>query len=985
MSLVQRRARPDAAGRSRWTRLTRLVAIPVALALTTGVASAYWTAGSVAGGHGASATTTVNQGTIPTASAAKREVTVSWAASTLANGTPVNGYIVNRYDALAPQTILSGCTGRVAATTCTEVGVPVGTWTYSVTPVFATNWRGAESAQSSPVRVDWVELGTAGAYSVLAGTGVTSTGATNLSGDLGVSPLSSVTGFPPGEIGGTIHAGDPEALQAQADLASAYDDAAARTPTVLYFPEGQSGQTFDAGIYRTTAAFALTGTLTLDGKGNPNAVFIFQIGGAMTMAASSHVKLVNGAQASHVFWQVAGAAGTGALSKLSGTVMAKGAITLGAGTELIGRALSTGLATLGSSTVRFTAAMPPVVTIDGGPTGVTKNPTPTISGTTNAPAASTVIVRVAGQLLPTTVQGDGTWSVTASALTAGLHEVVASVRDAAGNAGLATQELTVEINPIPVMLRTAGTYSVLGGTGVVNTGATSLSGDLGVSPSNSVVGFPEGAVGGEIHAGDALADQAKADFTLAYADADARTPAIPDLAGDQGGKTFHSGVYHTAVAFALTGTLTLDGEDNPDAVFIFQIDAAMNTAANSEVDLIRGAQASNVFWQVLGAAGTGDSSTLSGTIMAKGAITLGASTQLTGRALSYGTVTLASNSVSLPTADLTGPVGGSVDAAGLVGTGSRYSTSTTLNLDLAKGTDSNGVAATGALLSRATATLTSAGTTDGGCGTFGVYTLVSGGTDPASPKSDTVDDQACYTYKYVVADRFGIPTTYTSPAIKVDTTEPAAPTLAFTAFTNTYWSGAAPTVVYYRSSAAIGSFTTTAGATDPASGITSYAFLDLGANWTSTPVALGVNTYAWNGTPAAPGTKKVTATNHATGISPDSPFDLTADDTAPNVGTVAYLDGTTAGTSVSVDFTTGTDVGGSGVGTRLLQRATTTLTDSTCGTFGLFSDVEGGINPTSPFVDTVDQGFCYQYRYVTMDNVGNEGAPATSASVARIS
>ncbi|HXR69101.1 MAG TPA: hypothetical protein VN712_10765, partial [Dermatophilaceae bacterium] len=153
MTPIQRRNRPQGASRARWTRLLGLVAIPLAFILAGGVAWGYWSAGSAAGSHGASAATTVNQGATPTASAAARAVTLSWAATTLSNGNAVNGYIVKRYDVatLIPQSILSGCAGMVAATTCTEDSTPAGQWVYSVTPVFATNWRGAESLKSSTV------------------------------------------------------------------------------------------------------------------------------------------------------------------------------------------------------------------------------------------------------------------------------------------------------------------------------------------------------------------------------------------------------------------------------------------------------------------------------------------------------------------------------------------------------------------------------------------------------------------------------------------------------------------------------------------------------------------------------------------------------------------------------------------------------------------------------------------------------------------
>ena len=145
-------------------------------------------------------------------------------------------------------------------------------------------------------------------------------------------------------------------------------------------------------------------------------------------------------------------------------------------------------------------------------------------------------------------------------------------------------------------------------------------------------------------------------------------------------------------------------------------------------------------------------------------------------ALSQATVTDHYQLGLAPGIDLTGPTGGSIDATGLVGTGGRYSTSTTLSLALAKGTDPSGLASTGNQVLRASATLTA-----GSCGGFGSYSLVTGGTDPSSPLADTVADQACYSYQYIVLDTLGNATTYTSPGIKVDTSAPSAPTLASSA------------------------------------------------------------------------------------------------------------------------------------------------------------------------------------------------------------
>ncbi len=217
-------------------------------------------------------------------------------------------------------------------------------------------------------------------------------------------------------------------------------------------------------------------------------------------------------------------------------------------------------------------------------------------------------------------------------------------------AGLLMIPSPVSATPSPVQLGTAENYSVLGGTGIVSTGDTVLNADLGVSPSSSITGFLPafpGVVDGATHAGDSQAAQAQSDLVVAYGAAAGLTPSAT-FSGDQNGTTYDAGVYSTGAAFALTGTMTLNGQGNPNAVFIFQINAALNTAAGSAITLTGGAQASNVFWQVNGAVGTGANSSFVGTIMANGAITVGAGGSIDGRALAYGIVTLADNAVTTP-------------------------------------------------------------------------------------------------------------------------------------------------------------------------------------------------------------------------------------------------------------------------------------------------------------------------------------------------
>jgi hypothetical protein len=491
-------------------------------------------------------------------------------------------------------------------------------------------------------------LGVATSFSVLGGTGVTSTGYTVVSGDLGVSPSTSIVGFPPGIVGGVQHPGDSTAAAAQLARASAYNDAAARTPTGSISGD-IGGLTLTAGTYRSAAAVTLTGTVTLDGQGDPNALFVFQLGAAFASAAASHVTLVGGATASHVFWQVNGAAGTGASSYMVGSILAAGAITLGAGAQLLGRALAYGAVTLSTNSLSFSPINPPTVTITGGDSVDTWDTTPTIAGTTTASEGVTLNLTVGGQTLPATVQEGGGWSVTTAALPAGTYTALAAVRNLSGDAGTASQTITVEVNPTPPVLGAAGSFSVLAGTGLTSSGLTAVSGDLGVSPASSVVGFPPGKVGGTIHAGDATAASAQSALVDAYNSVEAQ-PASDSFSGEIGGLTFHEGIHHSAAAISLTGTVTLDARGDPNAVFIFQVNAALSTAAASRVSLVNGASPANVFWQVNGAFGAGASAFFAGTIMASGAITLGADVQLLGRALSYGAVTLSSNPIRFTTA-----------------------------------------------------------------------------------------------------------------------------------------------------------------------------------------------------------------------------------------------------------------------------------------------------------------------------------------------
>ena len=178
-----------------------------------------------------------------------------------------------------------------------------------------------------------------GNFSVLAGSTVTNTGSTVVSGDVGVSPGTAVTGFPPGLAGGPIHIADGAAALAQTTLTAAYIDAAGRAGGTSVAGD-LVGQTFTAGIYKSTSSLAVTGDVTLDAQGNSDAVFIFQISSTLTTGSGSHVILANGAKACNVFWQVGSSATLGTDSVFKGNILALTSITITTGVNLEGRALA---------------------------------------------------------------------------------------------------------------------------------------------------------------------------------------------------------------------------------------------------------------------------------------------------------------------------------------------------------------------------------------------------------------------------------------------------------------------------------------------------------------------------------------------------------------------------------------------------------------------------------------------------------------------
>jgi hypothetical protein len=199
----------------------------------------------------------------------------------------------------------------------------------------------ADASKDTPGGQGVVALRSAEGFVVLAGSTVSSTGESALTGDVGVSPGTAVTGFPPGTMTGTLHASNSVAEAAMADLTTAYNDAAGRTEGPVAVDGNLGGRTLSPGLYKSTSSLSISsGDLTLEASGDPNAVFIFQVASTLTTTSGRAVILSGGARASNVFWQVGSSATLGTNSVFKGTIMADQSITLTTGATLEGRALA---------------------------------------------------------------------------------------------------------------------------------------------------------------------------------------------------------------------------------------------------------------------------------------------------------------------------------------------------------------------------------------------------------------------------------------------------------------------------------------------------------------------------------------------------------------------------------------------------------------------------------------------------------------------
>ena len=225
-------------------------------------------------------------------------------------------------------------------------------WATAVAMVALASFLALTLARASEAAAVAVPLGSAGSFAILAGAGITNTGPTTVSGDIGTFATTSFTGSASVTQSGTNHAGDVVTQDAKNALVTAYNNAAGQGPTTPIVGLTLGGKTLTRGVYNSGSTIDLTGTVTLDAQGDPDSIFVLQAGSALTTATSSSVALINGARSCNVFWQIGSDATLGVGSTFVGTLLVQNSIVLKTGAVVDGRVLaSIGSVTLDTNTI----------------------------------------------------------------------------------------------------------------------------------------------------------------------------------------------------------------------------------------------------------------------------------------------------------------------------------------------------------------------------------------------------------------------------------------------------------------------------------------------------------------------------------------------------------------------------------------------------------------------------------------------------------
>ena len=312
-------------------------------------------------------------------------------------------------------------------------------------------------AGSLPVSAQ-ISLGTAQNFGALAGSTVTNTGATTINGNVGVSPGSAVTGFPPGTgVGGAIHSNDAVAMQAQNDLTTAYNNIASTPCTVDLTGQNLGGLTLTPGVYCFSTSAQLTGALTLNALGNANALFLFKVGSTLTSSSGSSVTVINsgGSSCNKVFWQAGSSVTLGTGTSFVGDILALSSITLTTGSSTNGRTLArNGAVTLDTNSVNACGvSLCPIITVNpatlpDGSVGIPYNQIVSASGGT-APYTFSIS---SGSLPTGLLLNSASGAIAGTPTTAGTFTFTITATDAGGCSGSRLYTFTIASSGCPSII-----------------------------------------------------------------------------------------------------------------------------------------------------------------------------------------------------------------------------------------------------------------------------------------------------------------------------------------------------------------------------------------------------------------------------------------------------------------------------------------------------------------------------------------------------
>jgi len=437
--------------------------------------------------------------------------------------------------------------------------------------------KDCKSKAPTAVTNNYLDLGDAALFAILAGTQVNTDGSCVITGDIGVFPGSTVTGIPSSILHGVIHAGVALADSAQLALSAAYYVAASKNADFDLSGADMAGMTLLPGVYMFTDAGALNGLLTLDAQGDADAAWIIQVGSSLVFGVDSTVRFKFGVgNPEYVYWQVGTSATISKGATVIGNILAYSTITTD-----VGAAVNKGrlLAKQGLVSCVSTGINSPAVT--------------------SAPSAAPTAAVVVATASPTAAQKPA------------------------------------------VNLRSAGVYAILAASAITATGPNcKVVGNIGTSPAGGITGFDvDSNLFGVQDLNNAASLAAKADVLTAYFEAKAKVPTQPALTGkDLGGMTLVPGVYSYAVAGAMApnSVLTLDAGGDPNAQWVIQTGSTMIFNTGATVVFKDGVgNPENVIWQVGSASTISADVTVIGTIIAYSTITTLAGVKVYGRLYAY--------------------------------------------------------------------------------------------------------------------------------------------------------------------------------------------------------------------------------------------------------------------------------------------------------------------------------------------------------------